>query len=185
MVSPPCGRRVSTQFLIFPISTRVDITVCKHGKCFIFLKCKFVTDLHSHLLAIGSNKRSNQLAASWSAGVAQKQTRKHDSQLKTWTGNDLQSVKNKTWSSNKHDDESQPAWNNDTRVPTYDFDELFQMQNGDPGRKSQQQTPEKYRGGNNNNGVALKILQFYQLSGENLNIALTVFPGGPVRMISY
>jgi hypothetical protein len=25
--SPPFGRRVSTQFLVFPISTRVDITV--------------------------------------------------------------------------------------------------------------------------------------------------------------
>ena len=25
--TPPCGRRVSTQFLVFPISTRVDITV--------------------------------------------------------------------------------------------------------------------------------------------------------------
>ena len=36
--TPPCGRRVSTQFLVFPISTRVDITVCQHGKCFIFLK---------------------------------------------------------------------------------------------------------------------------------------------------
>ena len=32
--------RVSTQFLVFPISTRVDITVYQHGKCFIFLKCK-------------------------------------------------------------------------------------------------------------------------------------------------
>ena len=32
------GRRVSTQFLVFPISTRVDITVYQHGKCFIFLK---------------------------------------------------------------------------------------------------------------------------------------------------
>ena len=29
---PPCGRRVSTQFLVFPISTRVDITVYQHGK---------------------------------------------------------------------------------------------------------------------------------------------------------
>ena len=36
--TPPCGRRVSTQFLVFPISTRVDITVYQHGKCFIFLK---------------------------------------------------------------------------------------------------------------------------------------------------
>ena len=30
---------ISTQFLVFPISTRVDITVYQHGKCFIFLKC--------------------------------------------------------------------------------------------------------------------------------------------------
>ena len=36
--TPPCGRRVSTQFLVFPISTRVDITVYQHGKCLIFLK---------------------------------------------------------------------------------------------------------------------------------------------------
>ena len=41
--SPPCGRRVSTQFLVFPISTRVDITVYQHGKCFIFLKYKYAS----------------------------------------------------------------------------------------------------------------------------------------------
>ena len=35
--TPPCGRRVSTKFLVFPISTRADITVYQHGKCFIFL----------------------------------------------------------------------------------------------------------------------------------------------------
>ena len=40
--TPPFGRRVSTQFLVFPISTRVDITVYQHGKCFIFLKCNAV-----------------------------------------------------------------------------------------------------------------------------------------------
>ena len=28
----PCGRRVSTQFLVFPISTRVDTTVYQYGK---------------------------------------------------------------------------------------------------------------------------------------------------------
>jgi hypothetical protein len=33
--TPPFGRRVSTQILVFPISTRVDITVYQHGKCFI------------------------------------------------------------------------------------------------------------------------------------------------------
>ena len=32
------GSNASTQFLVFPISTRVDITVYQHGKCFIFLK---------------------------------------------------------------------------------------------------------------------------------------------------
>ena len=36
--TPPFGRRVSTQFRVFPISTRVDITVYQHGKCFIFVK---------------------------------------------------------------------------------------------------------------------------------------------------
>ena len=29
---------VKTQFLVFPISTRVVITAYQHGKCFIFLK---------------------------------------------------------------------------------------------------------------------------------------------------
>ena len=43
--TPPCGRRVSTQFLVFPISTRVDITVYQHGKCFIFLKYRMYTPL--------------------------------------------------------------------------------------------------------------------------------------------
>ena len=38
--TPLCGCRVSTQFLVFPISTRVDITVYQYGKCFIFLKYK-------------------------------------------------------------------------------------------------------------------------------------------------
>jgi hypothetical protein len=38
--TPPSGRRVSTQFLVFPISTRVDITVYHHGKCFVFVKYK-------------------------------------------------------------------------------------------------------------------------------------------------
>jgi hypothetical protein len=38
--TPPFGCRVSTQFLVFPISTRVDITVYQHGKCFIFVKYK-------------------------------------------------------------------------------------------------------------------------------------------------
>jgi hypothetical protein len=38
--TPPFGRRrVSTQFLVFPIPTRVDITVYQHGKCFIFVNC--------------------------------------------------------------------------------------------------------------------------------------------------
>ena len=33
--TPPFGRHVSIQF---PNSTRVDITVYQHGKCFIFVK---------------------------------------------------------------------------------------------------------------------------------------------------
>ena len=47
--TPPCGRRVSTQFLVFPISTRVDITVYQHGKCFIFLNSNiaFVNSVRS------------------------------------------------------------------------------------------------------------------------------------------
>ena len=47
--TPPCGSRVSTQFLVFPISTRVDITVYQHGKCFLFLK---YTTLYSVLAMI-------------------------------------------------------------------------------------------------------------------------------------
>jgi hypothetical protein len=35
--SPPFGCRVSTQFLVFPISTCVDITVYQHGKFFYLL----------------------------------------------------------------------------------------------------------------------------------------------------
>ena len=35
-----CGLRVSTQILVFMISTRVDITVYQNGKRFIFLKYK-------------------------------------------------------------------------------------------------------------------------------------------------
>ena len=36
--TPPLGRRVSTQFLVFPIFSCVDITVYQHGKCLIFVK---------------------------------------------------------------------------------------------------------------------------------------------------
>ena len=37
--TPPFGQRhVFTQFLVFPIPTRVDITVYQHEKCFIFVK---------------------------------------------------------------------------------------------------------------------------------------------------
>ena len=89
--------------------------------------------------------------------MAQQETKKHENQLRTWTGNDFLSVKNKTWSSKNHSDEkpSQPPWNNDTRVPTHDFDELFQMQNGDEThiKTSQKQTPEKYHGGNNDKNI--------------------------------
>jgi hypothetical protein len=42
--TPPFGRRVSTQFLVLPISIRVDITVYQHGKCFVFVKCQI--DIH-------------------------------------------------------------------------------------------------------------------------------------------
>ena len=42
----PFGRRVSTQFLVFPISTLVDITVYQHGKCFIFINSTFTFFCH-------------------------------------------------------------------------------------------------------------------------------------------
>jgi hypothetical protein len=38
--TPTSRCRVSTQFLVFPISTRVDLTVYQRGKCFIFVKYK-------------------------------------------------------------------------------------------------------------------------------------------------
>ena len=47
---PPCGRRVSTQFLVFPISTRVDITVYQHGKCFIFPKYTVIGHTHNDVI---------------------------------------------------------------------------------------------------------------------------------------
>ena len=80
--------------------------------------------------------------------------------MRTWTGSDFQSAKNKTWSKDRTDEhQSQPGWNNDTRVPTHDFDELFQMQNGDAThvRASQKQTPQKYRGGNNSKQKSIFI----------------------------
>ena len=48
--TPPFGRRVSTEFLVFPISTRVDITVYQHGKCFIFFKCHTTTYQLSYII---------------------------------------------------------------------------------------------------------------------------------------
>ena len=58
--TPPFGRRVSTQFLVFPISTRVDITVYQHGKCFIFVNFKtfceaFVAEIYLKLKLILRN----------------------------------------------------------------------------------------------------------------------------------
>lgn len=102
-----------------------------------------------HVKILGNEIRSNRLAASWSGGTVQQETRKQEKQLKTWSGYNSEAKKNKTWSGKEP--EQQPPWNNDTRVPTHDFDELFQMQNGDVTnvRTSQQHTPEKYQGGNN------------------------------------
>ena len=48
IIIPRCGRGVSTQFLVFPISTRVEITVYQHGKFFIFLN----SFLHLHIRKI-------------------------------------------------------------------------------------------------------------------------------------
>ena len=39
--TPPCGRRVSTQYLIFPISTRVDITVYNTENILYFLNIQY------------------------------------------------------------------------------------------------------------------------------------------------
>jgi hypothetical protein len=40
--TPPSGVAYSTQFLVFPFPTRVDITVYQHGKCFIFVKYRII-----------------------------------------------------------------------------------------------------------------------------------------------
>jgi hypothetical protein len=45
------GKTRSTQFLVFPFSTRVDITVYQHGKCFIFVKY-----LRKYFMSIGHNE---------------------------------------------------------------------------------------------------------------------------------
>ena len=39
--TPPSMRLVSTHFLVFPISTLVDITVYQHGKWFIVFSDNF------------------------------------------------------------------------------------------------------------------------------------------------
>ena len=60
--TPPCGRRISTQFLVFPISTRVDITLYQHGKCFPFLKCyarENLPHLSQKLSALISTRNTN------------------------------------------------------------------------------------------------------------------------------
>lgn len=97
----------------------------------------------------GIKPRCNNLAASWSAGEPQLDTNSRD-YPRPWTSNS-KSTANKTWSSNENTtrlmtgDESQPVWNKDTRVPTHDFDEWFQMEHGDQ-QTSQKPSKEKYRG---------------------------------------
>jgi hypothetical protein len=51
------GRRVSTQFLVFPIPTRVDITVYQHGKCFIFVKYSLIENWLSRVSECPSYSR--------------------------------------------------------------------------------------------------------------------------------
>ena len=43
-------------------------------------------------------------------------------------------------------EEPHPAWNSDTRVPTHDFDELFQMEQGEE-KISRNPPRERYHGG--------------------------------------
>jgi hypothetical protein len=57
--TPPFGRRVSTQFLVFPISTRVDITIYQHGKCFIFVKYVMFSCLHFILYPVQNDNVIN------------------------------------------------------------------------------------------------------------------------------
>ncbi|XP_028404880.1 uncharacterized protein C8orf34-like isoform X2 [Dendronephthya gigantea] len=94
----------------------------------------------------GGNKRrsDHNLAASWSAGVDRPESKKQENQLRTWTGNYFKTIKNETWSGDRQ--ESKPSWNNDTRVPTKDFDELFQMQNEGAAQIKSSPNQDIYRG---------------------------------------
>ena len=47
----PAGR---TRFFVFPISTRVDITVYQHGKCFIVLGYNIKSDFRGIYLSLVS-----------------------------------------------------------------------------------------------------------------------------------
>ena len=44
--TPPCGRRVSTQFFVFPISTRVDITISTRKMFYICVTLSVVHKVH-------------------------------------------------------------------------------------------------------------------------------------------
>jgi hypothetical protein len=63
----PSGGRVSTQFLVFPISTRVDITIYQHGKCFLFVKY-FIWTLKLTKMRIFARK-IGLLSSKWFSGT--------------------------------------------------------------------------------------------------------------------
>lgn len=131
----------------------------------IHKKQRIVTDLNNHRRSSGSRppsrdsrqrssqnevngmeSRSPNLAASWSAGAPQASSRSRD-HPRPWTSN-TETIENRTWSPEQkgRGEEPHPAWNSDTRVPTHDFDELFQMEQGEE-KISRNPPRERYHGG--------------------------------------
>ncbi|XP_046855801.1 uncharacterized protein C8orf34 homolog isoform X2 [Xenia sp. Carnegie-2017] len=86
--------------------------------------------------SLDNTGNSDNLAKSWSVGpvVGLHEKTKKQNQLQKWMRNDSQSLTNNTSKSlnlgrsPKNISQKLPPWNNDTRVATHDFDELFQMQ---------------------------------------------------------
>lgn len=136
----------------------------------------------SHNELNGMKPRRNNLAASWSAGGPQISSKLRD-YPRPWTSNS-KLMENKTWSPAESGklvrvEQSQPTWNDDTRVPTHDFDEWFQMENG-PKQTMQELRKEKYLGvkswGGQDKATREKTFGSgdSQLSGDDLKSELKV-----------
>lgn len=97
---------------------------------------KDILYIYLFLCIIDNTGNSDNLARSWSVGpvVGLHEKTKKQNQLQKWMRNDSQSLTNNTSKSlnlsrsPKNVSQKLPPWNNDTRVATHDFDELFQMQ---------------------------------------------------------